>query len=178
MKLNNLRPWEKIQLVVKRHWIVFLALIWWVSLFVGSTILTLVVWDATPLTYLFLTAKWIFAILALYVKWLNVELDMFVITNNRIIWVEQIKFLDRTVSEANLGQVQEVNSKTEGLLSNILDYGRVLVQTAWNASDFDMQYAPEAIQNARRILNIVDDYRDKHAGKAPETIDSPSEQTP
>ncbi len=64
----------------------------------------------------------LFFIMFLYIEWLNHELDLYIVTNNRIIGVEQISFLNRTVSECSLGQVQEVNSKTKGLFANILIY--------------------------------------------------------
>jgi hypothetical protein len=38
---------------------------------------------------------------------------MYVITNKRIIGIDQISFLNRTVSECGLADVQEVNSKTK-----------------------------------------------------------------
>jgi len=87
---------------------------------------------------------------------------MYVVSNNRIIWIEQISFLNRTVSECNLWQVQEVNSKTSWLFANILNYGTLSIQTAWNKTTLKMDFCPDSIQAARKVLNIVDDYRDKH----------------
>jgi hypothetical protein len=100
--------------------------------------------------------------LFLFIEWLNHELDMFVISNNRIIGVEQISFLNRNVSECNLGQVQDVSSLTKGFFANILNYGTVSIQTAGNASNFLMDFCPRPLDNARSILNIVDNYRDKY----------------
>lgn len=88
---------------------------------------------------------------------------MFVITNTRVIGIEQKSFLDRTVSECSLGQVQEVNSATKWFFANILNYGTVNIQTAWNASNFAMEFCPESLENARKVLNIVDHYRDTHS---------------
>ena len=85
---------------------------------------------------------------------------MYVVTNNRIIWVEQISFLNRTISEANLWQVQEVNSKTKGFFANILNFWTLSIQTAWNKTTLIMWFVPDVLQQARKILNIVDDYRD------------------
>jgi len=45
---------------------------------------------------------WMVFSIFLYISWLNNELDLFVVTNNRIIGVEQVSFLNRTISEANL----------------------------------------------------------------------------
>jgi len=86
---------------------------------------------------------------------------MYVVSDNRVIWIDQISFLNRTVSECNLWQVQEVNSKTSWLLANLLNYWTLSIQTAWNKTTLRMKFAPDSMQEARKILNIVDDYRDK-----------------
>lgn len=88
---------------------------------------------------------------------------MFVITNNRIVWVEQKSFLNRAVTECNLGQVQEVNSITKGLFANIFNYGTISIQTAGNMTNLEMTFAPLPLIQSRKILNIVDHYRDKHS---------------
>lgn len=85
---------------------------------------------------------------------------MYVVTDNRVIWIEQIAFLDRAVSECNLWQVQEVNSKTSWLFANILNYWTLSIQTAWNKTTLQMDFCPDSMQAARKILNVVDDYRD------------------
>lgn len=155
----NLKEWENIEMVVRRHWIVYIQL-WiyaflWIS--VSSTLLGFF-WLQFWLIII-LCIFWMMFLLFLYIEWLNHELDLFIITNTRIIWVEQISFLNRTISECHLAQVQEVNAKTKWLLSNLLNFWTLLIQTAWNASNFEVTYAPDVINTSRKILNIVDTYR-------------------
>lgn len=100
-----------------------------------------------------------FSILFLFIDWLNNELDMYVISNKRIIGIDQISFLNRTVSECSLADVQEVNSKTKWIFANLFDYGSVTIQTAWNASNFHMAIVPEPLKTARQILNIVEELK-------------------
>jgi hypothetical protein len=52
----------------------------------------------------------------IFVHWVNDELDILILTNRRIIALEQIKFLDRKLSQASIDQVQEVNAATTGFL--------------------------------------------------------------
>ncbi len=160
MNLENMRPWEKVLMTIRRHWIVyiFLGTYFLLALFL-SIILYSFLWF-NVLTNLAIIVLWLFFSLFLYIEWLNHELDMYVVTNNRVIWIDQISFLDRTVSECNLWQIQEVNSKTSWLLANILNYGTLSIQTAWNKTTLKMEFCPNAIQAARKVLNIVDDYRD------------------
>lgn len=63
--------------------------------------------------FLAITIFWLFYSLFLYINWVNYELDIFVITNNRIICVEQHSFLNRTVGETTLDKVQEVDVQTK-----------------------------------------------------------------
>lgn len=166
IQLKNMRPWEKTEMVVKRHWIILVMLGVYFCMWVIATIIVY----ALPLlswvwAHFIVVIFWMIWAQFLFVKWLDHELDMYVITNNRIIGVEQVSFLNRKVSECNLWQVQEVWSHTKWLLANLLNYGTVKIQTAWNATNFAMWYSPMPLENSRSILNIVDAYRDTHSGK-------------
>lgn len=160
LNLENLRPWEKVILLVKRHWIVYVILWIYFLLAIIITITIYAFWWINSLTHLSNIILWLIFSLFLYIEWLNHELDMYVVTDNRVIWIEQIAFLDRAVSECNLWQVQEVNSKTSWLFANILNYWTLSIQTAWNKTTLQMDFCPDSMQAARKILNVVDDYRD------------------
>lgn len=165
LNLENLRPWELVLSVIKRHWIVYIVL--WIYIFVAivvSVSIFLILWK-TLIWNLTNIVFWLFFSIFLYIEWLNHELDMFVVTNNRVIWIEQISFLNRNVSECNLWQIQEVNSKASWLFANILNYWILSIQTAWNVTTLKMDFCPDAMQEARKLLNVVDDYRDKQNSK-------------
>lgn len=163
LQLENMRKWEETIMVIKRHWVVYIIL-WLYAFFVTmlSIVLYSILWFTT-MNNLFNILLWLFFAVFIYIEWLNHELDMYVVTNNRVIWIDQIAFLNRTVSECNLWQVQEVNSKTSWLVANLLNYWTLSIQTAWNQTTLKMDYSPDAMQWARKILNIVDDYRDNQS---------------
>ncbi len=115
LKINNLRPGETIQYVLHRHWITLV--------YTGSYIFFMVVLvfllvmyhlnfaQFLPATLFYLgimTFTMVFS-LFIYVYWIDNELDFYIITNERIIAIEQLSFLNRTVRECSLDQVQEVN---------------------------------------------------------------------
>ncbi|QFR39740.1 hypothetical protein A9Q91_06050 [Candidatus Gracilibacteria bacterium 28_42_T64] len=158
-------------MAVRRHWIIFVML---GAIFVTGVIISIILFVILGVTFLSMMLNitfWLFFLLVLYIKWLNHELDLYIITNNRIIGVEQKSFLDRKVSETNLGQVQEVNSSTKGVFSNLLNYGTLFIQTAGSQQNLKMDFAPDSMQEARKILNIVDDYRDKQNAMMGKTQD-------
>lgn len=163
--LNNLREGEKVEMVIRRHWIVFVVVALYGVFGVIISISLLSILGMNNWSYLLNIAFWMNYSLFLYITWLNHELDLIVVTNNRIICVEQKSFLNRSVGECNLWQVQEVTSETKGFFSNILDYGNILIKTAGNTSNFDMTLAPTPLTKSRTMLNIVDHYRDTHSFK-------------
>lgn len=162
LNLENLKSWEKVLKVIRRHWIVYALLATYFLIWLIISIGLLAIFWTNIINIMWNIIFWLFFWVFLYIEWLNHELDMYVITDNRVIWIDQISFLNRTVSECNLWQVQEVNSKTSGLFANILNYWTLSIQTAWNKTTLKMWFSPDSMQAARIVLNIVDDYRDKN----------------
>ena len=173
LNLKNMRPWEEVTEVIRRHWIVYVILGAYLLLWIWITISLFVILWITIFSSLLVIVFRLFYSMFLYLEWLNHELDLFIVTNNRIIGVEQKSFLDRTVSECNLWQVQEVNSSTKWFFANILNYWTIFIQTAWNSTTLKMDFAPDSLQWARKILNIVDVYREKHHSVAKMKLKEP-----
>ncbi len=164
--LKQLRTWEQIDTVIRKHWITYVIL--WVYFFLGIffSLLFLRVVSDSPATMFILVCFWLYYVMFLYTIWLNYELDIFTITNNRVICVEQKSFLNRTVGECTLDKVQEVSFETKGLFANLLDFGTLTLKTAGSTTNFDMQFCPNPMDKARHINNVVDRYRDGQASGA------------
>lgn len=109
--------------------------------------------------FLMLLLYWVVFSLFLYVFWINNELDFLIVTNQRVIGLEQRSFLDRNIAECSIDRVQEVDARTTGLLSNLLDFGKLTIHTASDASHFLLDYAPNPLENARHILNVTHEHR-------------------
>jgi hypothetical protein len=116
---NTFRPDEELRLVINRHWIVYVYLGFYVFfLFISSVILityhtAISSFIPDSVFYPFLILYWLVYLLFLYVTWANNELDLFVITDQRIRGIEQLSFLNRTISECSLDDVKEVNAQTK-----------------------------------------------------------------
>jgi membrane protein YdbS with pleckstrin-like domain len=159
IQLHNLRPDEKVDLVVRRHWIAFAFLAIYL---LGWVFFTLCLFFMVQGIFvnLLIIVFWMYYLIFLYISWINYELDIFVFTNNRIICIEQKSFLNRAVAETTLDKIQEVNIETKGLLANIFDFGTLTIITAGSSPSFDMTYSPRPMVNARYINNLADKYRD------------------
>ena len=102
---------------------------------------------------------WMYYSMFLYIHLLNYELDLIVVTDSRLIAVEQKSFLNRAVGETYLDKVQEVSFQVKGLFANLFDYGHILPKTAGSTSRFDMTFSPKPMENARKLNNIIDAYK-------------------
>jgi len=96
-----------------------------------------------------------------YIKWLNEELDIIIVTNERIVAHDQIDLFHRQVSETNIGQIQDVKGIERGMLGSIFHYGKLEMQTAARDIMFKIQHVRDPYNSARIILDIRDQYIDK-----------------
>ena len=164
IRLSNLRSWEKVDIVLRRHWIAFVFLgiytLWGIFL---TLVVFLMFWSSASIVLL-MCVFWMYYALFLYVNWLNYELDVFIFTNNRIVCVEQKTFLNRAVGETTLDKVQEVSIETKWLLANLFDFGTLRIMTSGSSPSFDMTYSPHPMKSSRYINNLVDRYRDSLYG--------------
>jgi hypothetical protein len=164
IQLNNLRSGEKVDIVLRRHWIAFAFLAVYAFAWIFFSIILLVILWTGAFSILVITAFWMYYSLFLYVSWLNYELDVFILTNNRIVCVEQKTFLNRAVGETTLDKVQEVSIETKWLLANLFDFGTLKILTSGSSPSFDMTYSPHPMTSSRYINNLVDRYRDSLYG--------------
>ena len=79
-----------------------------------------------------------------FMIWTNYYLDLWIITDRRIIYVDQKSFFNRNVSMFRLERLQDIEIKTVGLLQTFLNYGSLSAQTAGSTeSNFDSTGLPD-----------------------------------
>ena len=72
----------------------------------------------------------LFILYTAFLTWTHYYLDAYIVTNQRILTIDQIDFFHRKVSEADIGNVQDIEVVAKGFFSNILHFGDVRIQTA------------------------------------------------
>jgi uncharacterized membrane protein YdbT with pleckstrin-like domain len=72
----------------------------------------------------------LFILFTAFLTWTHYYLDAYIVTNQRVLVIEQIDFFHRKVSEADIGNVQDIEVVAKGFFSNILHFGDVRIQTA------------------------------------------------
>ena len=62
--------------------------------------------------------------------WYEFSASVFLITNQRIMYLDQVGFFKRKIIETNLDKIQDVSSDTSGMIRTSLDFGDVMIRTA------------------------------------------------
>ena len=144
---------EKIMRIVHRHWFVilfqFFFILFAVVLIAGSFFLLESLFPGTVkslgkeivrfLETTFLLFIWFYAFLV----WIDYYLDTWIITNERIINIEQKGLFSREISELRLENIQDVTTEVGGFLPTILNFGYVYIQTAAERERFIFEQVPD-----------------------------------
>jgi uncharacterized membrane protein YdbT with pleckstrin-like domain len=72
----------------------------------------------------------LFILFTAFLTWTHYYLDSYIVTNQRVLTIDQIDFFHRKVSEADIGNVQDIEVVAKGFFANILHFGDVRIQTA------------------------------------------------
>ncbi len=86
-------------------------------------------------------------------------LNVWILTNDRIVDVFQKRFFNREVSSLFLNRVEDVTITTDGIMDSLLNIGTINVQTAGTHERFAMDNVPEP--------QILRDLIMRHVAEAP-----------
>lgn len=103
--------------------------------------------------------------LLFFTSFIDYYLDFWIVTNDRIINVEQHLFA-RTISELDLYKIQDVTGESKGFLQTMFDYGHVYVQTAGATERFNFEEVPKPREVAGKIIALAEEDRKYHLQEA------------
>lgn len=101
----------------------------------GITRFLFSLWPLYPLYVLLIWSQFMITLTFYCMRYL-------IITNQRIIEVEQKGFFNREVSAFRLENIQDITVDIRGIISSLLDFGDVHIQTASKDRDFKIERAP------------------------------------
>lgn len=161
---------EKIQILVRKHWIIDVKIASTFFIFgvlpFGAALLGTIYFYEQAVTQNFLIATmvflvyFLFTLVAIYVKWLNEELDVIIITNERVLSHDQVDLFHREISETSISQVQDVVGIERGFLGHVFHFGTLKIQTAAHNIVFEINNVNRPYDTARQILDLRDTYLD------------------
>jgi membrane protein YdbS with pleckstrin-like domain len=169
---------EQILKVVRRHWFLMLSV----------TVMLLALALAPIFLYDFLTAQflpldqslrgflvsfvadfgafiysiWLLVLWVMFfIEWTDYYLDMLVITNKRIIDVEQKGFFNREVTSFPYDQIQDITVDTVGVVKTLLKFSDIHIQTAGHNHEIIVKDADGAEEAKSLILRLSEQARAK-----------------
>lgn len=169
MPALTLAPNEQIILLLRRHWLRLVLKLAKISalIFIPPIIywLLILVWPSLLQNKGTSTIFWYFGLLFwlviccwLWLVWLDWYLDIWVLTNQRVIDIEQRKLFNRRILVCGLDKIQNVTAKTSGPLATFFKYGDVEIKTAdeTNQITFYQISSPTAVQD--KIMQAHQEY--------------------
>lgn len=172
--LPNQRADEKVILFLRRQWFAVLAILTAavfmlgvpavIALYFSDRIVVLLGHPVfgpalTLVACMYVSAIWLFS----FLEFTDYYLDTWIITNERVINVEQKGLFNRVASELHLTAVQDVTSEVKGMIRTFFDYGDVFVQTAAEKERFEFKGIDHPEKVKELILKLVEIDKKRHA---------------
>ncbi len=96
--------------------------------------------------------------MALFNIWTNYYLDIWTITNKRIIVVDQKRLFSRSTGSFRLDRLQDINVEINGFIATFLNFGTIEAETASGSDDeFKATGLPDPRELKSIILKATDD---------------------
>lgn len=164
----NMLPGERVVLMLHRHGFVafritllymLLALVpvaAWLLVGMRTDVFVDVTSAGYAIVTMLLSAYALVWALLFFVSWLNYYLDVWIITNERIINITQQRLFHRIVSEQKLYRVQDVTWQIEGVLGNLFKFGNVTIQTAGEQGKFTFEHIPDPESVAKSVMHLLE----------------------
>ena len=162
----NLDNDESVILEVRKHWVVFVgyavsllfsALMPFV-LFVFSKVLfpkinSINIPGNTSALFLFFYCLWLLFLWALFfINWTKYYLDVWFVTQKRIIAVDQKRIFDRAISNLRFDKIQDVTIDVRGFIPTLLNYGDVKVQTA---GEDNYEFSMNTVSDPEHVRKVI-----------------------
>lgn len=122
----------------------------WISSFLGNFETY-----SLALYLVFLIILWV----TFFIEWTDFMLDTWILTNDRMIDVEQIALFSRRMSTLSLDRIQDITIQELGLFDTFLGIGTVFIQTAGAEKEFKIW----GMRNPAEVKEII--MRTYQAGK-------------
>jgi len=158
---------EKVIFFLRRHWYVMARYIV-IYIIIGVLPLGLMwiiaredpTWLSNELIKIFLSllafTYYLFWWMLFYYAWLDYFLDVWIVTNYRVINIEQRGMFFREIAENKLFRIQDVMSEQKGILPTFLDFGKINIQTAGTKERIIFQQVPKPNYVAQEMIKLIE----------------------
>ncbi|MBI4992885.1 MAG: PH domain-containing protein [Candidatus Magasanikbacteria bacterium] len=170
------KPYEKIEYFLRRHPLTF------VPIFFVFTILMLVPFViyflinnlfpqlltgqlSYPVLTLFASIFYLSIYLFFYGQFIDFYLDLWIVTNDRIVDIEQHGLFSRSISELDLYNIQDVTVEVTGFFATMFKYGNLFVKTSSDNSQIIFHDISNPNEVRQALIELAEqDRKFHHAG--------------
>jgi hypothetical protein len=117
---------------------------------------------SAPILSVLVYIYYLVIILLALTLWTGTYLDVWTVTNERIINREQHGLFNRVVSELDLYRIQDVTAEQKGFFPTILHYGNVYIQSAGVKERFIFEQIPSPYKVAKIIQKLDERAKREH----------------
>ena len=157
---------EHVILEVRKHWIVFVGramglifsaflpflIFTMYKVFIPGTIDISIPGNEYAL-FLFLYSLWLLTLwLSFFISWTKYYLDVWYVTEKRIIAVDQRNIFDRGISNLRFDKIQDVTIDVRGFIPTLLNFGNIKVQTA---SEDNYEFSISTVRNPENVRKVI-----------------------
>ena len=156
---------EYIIFIARRHWFVLLskltglivlffvpfALLLYIGKFdlnLNNFILGNVVFILSTVISTLILVLWI----SLFIVWTNYFLDTLILTNKKLVDIQQYKLFSRRISSFRLDRIQDITIEIKGVIATFLNFGNIHIQTAGEKRRFVLKSANRPAKVKEKIL--------------------------
>ena len=154
---------ERIFLLIRKHWFNYTVFFLLSFLSIVPVFVTLFVWVNNPSLALTVGGEITIVALGIFVLsvlaaqlygFVDYYLDVYIVTDQRVVDISQEGYFKRQISELHLHQVQDVNASVEGIWQTLLHFGDVHIQTAGERENFIFKSIPHPYLVAKQIISL------------------------
>jgi len=111
-----------------------------------------------PVLILLISIYYSFFLLFLLVEWIDYYFDVWLVTNKRLIDVDQIGLFKRVIAETRLDKIQDITVEINGPFATLFHYGNIHIQTAAETKRFEIRQVSEPTAIRTTVLKLYDEF--------------------
>jgi len=160
---------------VRKHWYVIVkeSVILLIVLFIPVVLYTIV--EVSPISFVtpgnetvlftFFYVAWLFVCWSVFFfLWTEYYLDVWIITDQKMVDVDQVSLFNREISTLQLDKIQDVTVEVHGFIPTLFHFGSLHVQTAGDQREFIIKDIAQPQKVKDVISSSIEDYNRKHFG--------------
>lgn len=163
---------EHVVFEVRKHWIVFVG---YALLLLFMCIVPVILFELIKLfvpnildfnfhgnkgaLFLFFYSLWLlFLWVSFFIEWTKYYLDVWYVTEKRIIAIDQKNIFHREISNLHFNKIQDVTLEIQGFISTMLKFGNIRVQTA---SEDSKEFFMTSVRHPEEVRRVIFSHQNK-----------------